>query len=539
MRLISILLLLVSSVIGCGQGFRPESSAPLIGQVNDALTCPNQRSKVFDAYYKAYQEDDDFSVEDFSGGMTANFRIRAKKFVTLSIQAQSQYTRSVQTIHHIMTDEVRSLTRASQVSRLAKQNQISGVAEDVVPEGEQDPILHLARLEMRSQIEPQYDELNRKLDGALANVSLVVSEAAARCEAQEPDSGSVPGPVPAPAPGPEPVPENPGIEAPPPNPGPEPDPVIEPPPIDTTDPVTNSVNSPLYGALRTMATAYQSCSVLNLPPVTKNVETVRGVVRGGAIDQYGYGREYTDVAQLKRTHYYHRGQTYGPDCADQDAKPLVYDYGGEPVVKGATLNLFKNSGGGSALGIDCSAFVATSVALAGNLYQKSSENKPYYSRFTSRDFIDPVKSKWNCYGTIKVDSTDTIKSGDIAAVQGHVVMIDQAGSDPFGLAKVVRSSDCSRLSFADFDFSVIQSSPEKNSLGINRFVVKDYLTDGGKMATMFLGYAKKACLSKFDGVLRNPATAAYGIIRHKQTASCLAPKITLAKETCIDRCPAL
>ena len=298
--------------------------------------------------------------------------------------------------------------------------------------------------------------------------------------------------------------------------------------------------SPTFGAHYVMATAYQSCQVLGLPLVDASTANVQGVVRGAKIDAVGYGRVYTDVALLKRSHYYHRGQTYGPACANQDKAPLVYDYGGKPAITSSSaLDLFTNSGGGPALGVDCSAFVSTAAAIAGNLYRASTANKATYTRFVSRDFINPTTSGWTCYDSVKVAPNAFIQPGDIAAVQGHVVMIDQVGSDPFGIANVRSSSECSALSYRNFDFAIIQSSPSKNSLGINRFFVKDYLVNEPHMQSMFAGYAKQACLSKFDKIVRTPVTSAYGIIRHKQTASCLAPKIALRNESCISSCSAL
>lgn len=121
-------------------------------------------------------------------------------------------------------------------------------------------------------------------------------------------------------------------------------------------------------------------------------------------------------------------------------------------------------------------------------------------------------------------------------INGHVVMVDKVGVDPFGIALAKTFAACSSLRTNNFDFTIIQSIPEKGSLGINRFIAKDYLAGGGTMATMFLGYAKAACLSRFDKVARNLVTPAYGIIRHQQTDSCLADRIALVNESCVQQC---
>ena len=95
------------------------------------------------------------------------------------------------------------------------------------------------------------------------------------------------------------------------------------------------------------------------------------------------------------------------------------------------------------------------------------------------------------------------------------------------------------MSVKNFDFTVVQSSPEKGSIGINRFLAKDYLSGTGKMSTMFKGYAKAACQAYFDGRARNPVAADYGIIRHQNTNSCLAKRIALKNEACVKSCSSL
>ncbi|RYZ70015.1 MAG: hypothetical protein EOP05_13955 [Proteobacteria bacterium] len=98
------------------------------------------------------------------------------------------------------------------------------------------------------------------------------------------------------------------------------------------------------------------------------------------------------------------------------------------------------------------------------------------------------------------------------------------------------ASGCSSLSSRNFDFSVIQSSPSKNSIGINRYAARDYLPESAKISTMFMAYAKAACQARFDAKARAPNTAEFGIIRHKATSKCLAPALTLVGGSCVDQC---
>lgn len=490
--LLPIIGILAFTLSACGNSFQSQSLASVAGDLNNAVTCGDARSKIFDTYYRAYDGVKELDQAAFKTALKSQLATN-RNFSQKSADIQDRYEKAMQSIHTILSRDLSQARTSIQQGKTTVADS-QGIRE----EGEDDNLLHLARLEMRSQIEPQYDPLNRDLDKAIAEAAAAGADAGVSCS----------------------------------------NPTDVPPAASAEVVGTAAVNSPLYGAQYTMATAYQSCQVLSLAPVTSSVESAQGVVRGKSIDGIGYGREYTDLALLKRTHYYHRGQTYGPGCASQNAKPMVYDYGGRPVL-GASLNLFANSGGGGALGIDCSAFISTAAAVAGNLYKPATSNKAVYTRFVSRDFINPKTSGWACYDSVQPSSKSSIQSGDIGAVRGHVVMVDKIGADPFGLSRVTSATGCSALSTKNFDFTIIQSSPEKGSLGINRFVAKDYLTGGGKMSTLFMSYAKAACLAKFDGKVRNPVTSDYGLIRHQQTDSCLAQKIPLVNESCVQNCSSL
>lgn len=493
---ISLLALTTFAFSGCGHAFEMKAQSSVIGEVVEGITCSDARSKVFDSYYRAHENSVSLDGSTFKAAIK-NSVIENAKLSGSATDVQERYEKALGLIHTLLTEDIRAAKTFAITSKPT-------VELDTPQEAEDDELLHLARLEMRSQIEPTYDVINHKLDAALKEASQAASEAGIAC-----------------------------VEA------------VVTPPAAVVSPSTEvtieglASSNPLYGALYTMAASYQSCQVLDLAPVSASTTAAQGVVRGAKVDSVGYGREYTDVALLKRTHYYHRGQSYGPGCADQSRKPMVYDYGGRPAITGAAVDMFKNSGGGSALGIDCSAFVSTAAAVAGNLYKTSTANKPVYTRFVSRDFINPTTSKWTCYQSVRTLKSQSIRPGDIAAVKGHVVMIDKVGSDPFGISKAKTSAACSSLSTKNFDFTVIQSSPEKGSIGINRFVAKDYLAGGGKMSTMFLGYAKAACLSQFDGSTRNPVNTEYGIIRHSDSDTCVAQRMPLVNESCVQSCSAL
>jgi hypothetical protein len=319
----------------------------------------------------------------------------------------------------------------------------------------------------------------------------------------------------------------------------EPPQASEPTPVEAERPAPSvqfALPAPLFGAYFSMATAYQSCQALSLPEMSNNTEDVVGVRKGKDIGG-GFRREYASIPDIVRTHYYVRQQSYRQGCFDLTKKPLVYDYGGEPKVETSRINFFSNSGeGGSALGLDCSAFISSALASAGLRYSPGVPNKPVFIRQISENFINPKASGWKCFDQVSVAPTSNLRPGDIMGVRGHVVMVERVGEDPFGLARVSSRAGCDSLSYKNYDFAVIQSSPSKGSIGINKYAARDYLPESEKMMTAFASYARAACLSKFDGKSYNPASSNFGLIRHNGTSSCKAPRVELANQSCISSC---
>lgn len=292
----------------------------------------------------------------------------------------------------------------------------------------------------------------------------------------------------------------------------------------------------VFGMKFAMATAYQTCDSLRLPAITANTDDVVGIAKGRDVGG-GFARHYASISDIQRTHYYIRNVNYESGCFQVKNQPLVYDFGGAPKVESNTLNMFKNAGiGGTALGIDCSAFMSTGFAAAGLRYTPNVANKAIFVRQVSGQFINPVASGWKCWDRISMNGEDSLHAGDVMAVQGHVVMIDSVGRDPFGLNKIKSQNDCSNVSSRNFDFVIMQSSPSKSSIGINRYVARDYLDEGVKMKAGFEKYAYYACLAKFQNKKFTLNDSAVGIIRHKGTASCMAPRMKLANQSCIEKC---
>lgn len=305
-------------------------------------------------------------------------------------------------------------------------------------------------------------------------------------------------------------------------------------------PPANALKSGLManGLNRVFATAYQSCRVLDLPEMDRATVDVSGITRDGSHeDGIGAKRFITDLKAVQNSHYYIRGIASESNCKEIRNTPLIYDYGGSPAVTSTTINFFTDAGSGTnVLGVDCSAYISSGIAVGGLRYKPGLENKPIYIRQNSRKFISAVDSGFSCFENVTVSKSSTIKSGDIIGVIGHVVAVDKLGADPFGLSLLKSEADCSRISHKNFDIIISQSSPSKNGIGINKYDAKDYLDESVKMQTAFTEMAKQSCLAYFGNKSLKPKSSEWGFLRHKGTAECLAPRVTIAGESCTQKC---
>jgi hypothetical protein len=304
----------------------------------------------------------------------------------------------------------------------------------------------------------------------------------------------------------------------------------------------------VYGARRTLATAYQSCDVLKLAPVNAATPNVQGITVTGNHPAGGLTREISSVSKVASTHYYINGMKQPQtSCFKVSGSPLIYDFGGKPYVSSSNeqlLDFFKNGGSGtSVLGFDCSAFVFSSLAVAG-LKLDPDPKKPLKASLVngvgSSMFKEPQSNGLRCLDKISVSKSVSILPGDIIAINGHVVMIDAIGADPFGLNKIAQSADCTsaKLPYTSFDFTIAQSAPVKEGMGINRYLAKDYLATSSTFRTGVTNYAVAACKAKF-GISSTVSTTSLAIVRHRKTADCMATPLQESKEECISSCAAI
>ncbi len=497
------LILGILSLSACQPSFQ-ESVKQVAEDVNQGLVCPQFRSKSFDVLYKYLDtEKKELNLSDFEKELRLDFQKKRSDVVDAKSEGVEKL---IQAIINLF--------------KLLNQN------EGTTP---RDHIQTLIRLEFENQSNDFYISMNEKIklahsetDTQARALELNCQPATTPTEPSEPAEPSTPPvpvlPVEQPTAPPIAAPSNPDLP-----------------------PVLNAPKAPLpvFAARWTFATAYQNCEALELPDMDISTPDVVGVLRTNEHhpDGVGYKRKYASIPDIQKTHYYIRGLSYAPSCFSVKDKPLVYDYGGEPAIQSNSLNFFTDAGTGTTiLGIDCSAFVSSAVAVAGMRYSPKVSNKTIFVRQSSGDFVDPVKSNWKCFDRITVKPKVSLMAGDIMAVYGHVVIIDRVGEDPFGIRNIQNATNCVNVSYKNFDFTIMQSSPIKNSIGLGKIIAKDYLGDETKMRTGFEKYGYYACLAKFNNKDYKPALDIAGIIRHKGTPECFDTRVTLARESCIAQC---
>lgn len=301
-----------------------------------------------------------------------------------------------------------------------------------------------------------------------------------------------------------------------------------------------------FGGRWAFATAYQSCQSMQLPSMNAQTPNLAGIqITGKHSDGVGSKRVIASLSQVQSSHYYVRDMnSYGTGCFNVRANPLIYDYGGKPYATTATdslIDLFKNNGSGtSVLGIDCSAYVFSSLATVGLRLKEGRTLKASDSwAWGSTSYVEPERNGLTCLSKIPVTSARSILPGDIVAISGHVLLIDKMGADPFGIGSARTESDCAKITSSSFDFSVAQSSPSKNGIGINYYEARNYLPTSTKMKAGLEKYAYYACLAKVNNQTYTPNLGTLSVVRHKGTAACVAPRVKMARESCIETCSSL
>ena len=312
--------------------------------------------------------------------------------------------------------------------------------------------------------------------------------------------------------------------------------------VDWFHNMKQSVHPTVYGARKVMSTAYQSCSVLDLP-LMKESQPTRGIsVISKHPSGYGYRRSVSNLSALNSTHFYLRKSTVPnySQCLDVSQHPLIYDFGGKPSTASKSINLFRNAGSGStALGVDCSGFVTSAMASAGLRLKPGVFIRPVHVKGINSWMLKTAEqNKLSCLRKQDISVHNPIKSGDIIAANSHVVIVEYVGKDPLGLQSIMSESEChsKRINMANFHFTIIQSSAHNNGVGINRM----HIQDANKMLSSFKRglkrVASRACYKMF-GKETHSNINEISVLRHASKNSlCRDREIYLEGQECLQSC---
>lgn len=474
------------TVSGCGSGF--QAAKTIASQSLDGIGCPTSQSKMWDSFHTIVEQQ--ISLPDSQSLRQALLEAGEQK--NLSGPQFEAYVDAF--IEHYTTT-------------------VQGIEERVNPQDILTWKKALAEAEVGVRITSEQSEFQDRVQKTLSELAERERQLQAACA------------------------------------NPEPPPSTNPPaPAGTIWEQLKSAQPEVTGILKTFATAYQSCDVLALQPMTASTPSVQGIVITGDHPAGGKRRDISSVAQVNSSHYYINGQRLAKNsCFEVRNSPLIYDFGGKPFTTASqpqVLDMFKNGGSGtSVLGIDCSAFVFTSLALAGLKMDPDPQKvlkADLVHGIPSTAFKEPQSNGLRCMAKISVTANQSILPGDIIAISGHVNIVDQVGKDPFGIARAKSLSECTAttLSYTGFDFVIAQSSPSKGGIGINRYLAKNYLAESSTYRNGLTQYAIAACRARFGGsaTVNSPSLS---VVRHKRTPECRATPLTANRQDCVDSCRAL
>ncbi len=298
----------------------------------------------------------------------------------------------------------------------------------------------------------------------------------------------------------------------------------------------------VYGARKVMSTAYQSCSVLDLPLMSLDHSTEGIYTTSRHSSGNGWRRAISNLNAVNQSHYY-LSQMSIPNtnqCLNIYQSPLIYDYGGKPSTTLHSINLFRNSGSGSrSLGVDCSGFVASAMASAGLRLKPRVFIRPIHVKsVNSWMFKNARRNNLSCLQQQDISAENPIRPGDIIASNTHVVIVESTGPDPFGLSNVRSSGECHsrKIKLGQLDFSIIQSSAHNGGVGINRMHVR-LAADG--LAGIERGLKRsvsRACYKMF-GMEEHTNINEVSILRHASgEPACRDREIYLESQECLSNC---
>jgi len=320
----------------------------------------------------------------------------------------------------------------------------------------------------------------------------------------------------------------------------------------------------LAGARRAFVEVYQTCSVLDEPPIQIPPQSIPQGVETLDTDEKG---TFT-FRRLKDREAYVRTNPYlsaigrsvpSPDfpdrCLDPRLRPPIYGYGSRPgftrsAAGEAQLELNQDRsvtgclpvdqlkgqsgngrsgiacGGGSIQAIDCAGFIGTAFALEGLAIRPGKGIRPGLDgTYAYREAADDPESCLSAL-SLRLGEPPFIAGDLFVTGGGHMVIFDSVGPDPLGIGKV---SDCEELTPALFDFTILQSSPFGGEIGVQRTQGSSFYGDTRPHMTEFLAMARAYCrFRKSNAPGKFEAKSTKGaILRHKGdlVSGCVDPSL--------------
>ncbi len=500
---------LALAVVSCSNGFSPVTSS-IVDKVDEELGCKSFEDRLWSAFTTHIElTGHPPTAAELEKSMRKKLS-QSKRLSALSKKSQNQLVELTKRLTTVVAKQNDSLTsKKSAFENLKQESTISGADRELWLE-------RVAQLEIGDRTTPEksvdVDEARRVFSdlNELAKASGIIDVAC-----------STP-PV---------------------------DPVAT-PPIATSGLLElwrTTKTPPVYGGLKTAAVAYQSCEAGDHAPLGDETEDIDGIeIIGQHSSGTGFKREIKDLKRMIASHPYLRSYKRPlPSCHDVLKAPPIYDYGGKPFTSTANeklIDLFKSAGSGSKeLGIDCSAFVFTAYAVSGLKLKKESSLKASLVKGVSSSMIaDPQKNGLTCLEHVRFNKDVHLLAGDIISIKGHVIMVEDVERDPFGIGNIDSVSDCTikNVDVNNFRFTLLQSSPSKGGIGINRMRARDYLTNPSTMGAGLREHAVNACKARFSSGPVSSKSSKASIVRHGGSVQCREPALTLAKEECLSSCSA-
>jgi len=328
------------------------------------------------------------------------------------------------------------------------------------------------------------------------------------------------------------------------------------------------------GALRTMATFYQSCAVLDIvldattpiPPISVDVFEQENKINKRRLTTENKEQYIAHHPYLSKLQALQKENKYpGPQCRNILDQPPIFSLGAKPEIRHnqnqIEINLFSNQtqkcqtsniecDSAPVSAIDCSGFVQASLFASGLKVTKDQRDR---RDLGTSGFLAAAHDPKTCIKPAHFDKTESgaissIQPGDmIVGHDHHMYIIQSVGTDPLGINRALTKGRCQDITIDQFDFQLIQSGAGR-SLGVAQMDAK-FPAQSQILLNRLLFEAQKTCKeaqqkkSISPAVVQTSRRTEFMVIRHKglDDPECkIAPdKIKIEGETCIENCPQL